>query len=227
MLWEDFANCFNMLSVCKMIDNASSSNCELPFSRKNAELFEFETAGGNVTLTLSQPSPSSSSASSSSSPSVSRSIMIVAKQSSCIKGFEYNYISSSTSNLSFDHNLELTGLSKGNYVVYAKCLWNNNQVSQIACLSIYMEYPTHMVHVSQSKHKRFLYQTFLDHARNNPKKQSIGPGEWVCNDLLLKECGYGYLAFHLDEQSTRKIGIEIAERYPLSNAVTIPRDASC
>lgn len=62
---------------------------------------------------------------------------------------------------------------------------------------------------SQSTHDKFLYKTFLDHARKNPKRQVLNenPLEWVCSDFLLNKGGYGYLAFHLDENSKRKIGV--------------------
>jgi hypothetical protein len=38
---------------------------------------------------------------------------------------------------------------------------------------------------------------------------SESPYEWACTDLMTEKCGYGYLAFHLDKNSRRKIGLEI------------------
>ena len=118
------------------------------------------------------------------------------------------------------------GLPQGKYVIYAKYFWQN-KVGKKSSLGIYTQSPTHLQHISQSKHDKFLYKTFLDHARNNPKKQEIGPREWICNDLLLKECGYGYIAFHLDETSSRKLGIEIAERYLWLYVVITSRRGLC
>lgn len=91
-----------------------------------------------------------------------------------MKGFQYRYVTSSTTNKE-EHTVELEGLPKGKYVVYAKFLWPN-KVENKGCISIYTDAPTHLVHSSQSQHKGFLYQTFLDHARTNHKKQSLGPG---------------------------------------------------
>jgi hypothetical protein len=211
MLWEDFVNFFDILSICKLQDNASYSSCQCEFSRKRAQMLEFETKGGSLTLTLSQSADSLGT-----SRVFARSIVIVARQEQASKGFQYRYVKSSTNNLFPEHNVELNNLPQGKYVVYAKYLWQN-KVDDTATISIYTESPTHLVLISQSKHKSFLYQTFLDHARSNPNKQSLGQGEWMCNDLLLSECGYGYLAFHLDEHSTRKLGIELSERYNFFN----------
>lgn len=54
-----------------------------------------------------------------------------------------------------------------------------------------------------------MYKTFLDHARKNKKKQMLSttPAEWVCSDFLMNDGGYGYMAFHLDENSKRKLGV--------------------
>ena len=102
----------------------------------------------------------------------------------------------------------MTNLPKGKYVVYAKYDWILNNCDT-AGVSIYSESPTLLSKSKQSNHKNLLYQVFLDHARNNPKKQLLGQNqnEWVCNDMLLSKCGYGYIAFHLDENSTRKLGV--------------------
>ncbi len=61
----------------------------------------------------------------------------------------------------------------------------------------------------------FLYKVFLDHARNNQENIQVireKPYEWACSDLLADKCGFGYLEFHVDKGSNRKIGLEIDER---------------
>lgn len=83
-------------------------------------------------------------------------------------------------------------------------------MEETACLRGYSSVPFNLVPTKQCSHKNFLYQIFLDHARNNPKKQILGDKEWLCNDFLLSDCGYGYLAVHLEERSQRKLGMEIA-----------------
>ena len=54
----------------------------------------------------------------------------------------------------------------------------------------------------------------MNHARRNPKKQILNdvPEEWVCSDFLLNHGGFGYLAFHLDKDSKKKIGIDLNEQ---------------
>ena len=80
-----------------------------------------------------------------------------------------------------------------------------------ATFSLYGSGKSTLKKSSQSKHDKFLYKTFLDHARKNEKRQvlSENPQEWICSDFLLNKGGYGYLAFHLDEKSERKIGVEL------------------
>jgi hypothetical protein len=41
ILWEDFVNYFFMVDICRINDNASFTNLEAEFSKKNAQLFEF------------------------------------------------------------------------------------------------------------------------------------------------------------------------------------------
>jgi hypothetical protein len=53
MLWEDFVNLFDMLDICKLSDNSNISSVECEFTRKNGQMFEFETEGGNLTIVLS------------------------------------------------------------------------------------------------------------------------------------------------------------------------------
>ena len=95
-------------------------------------------------------------------------------------------------------------------MVYAKYSWIYSK-ADAAGVSIYSERPANITHSRQFRHSQFLFKVFLDHARKNPKKQALGQsqGDWVCNDLLLNKCGYGYLAFHLGENSRRKLGIEL------------------
>ena len=102
-----------------------------------------------------------------------RSVIIVGQYTSASSGYEYKYINSSSSRLFADHTIELNNLQKGTYVAYTEFDWIN-QNPDTACASVYTESPTHLVKTKQSSHKNFLYKVFLDHARNNSKKQIIG-----------------------------------------------------
>jgi len=76
-------------------------------------------------------------------------------------------------------------------------------------LSVYSTGKLYLKQITLAKSERFLYKTFLDNARNNPNKQLLrqSPLEWICSDFLLAECGYGYIAIHLDDESTRRLGL--------------------
>jgi hypothetical protein len=56
ILWEDFVNYFDMVDICKINDNANYTNVDAELNKKNGEMFEFETNGGNLTLSISQQS---------------------------------------------------------------------------------------------------------------------------------------------------------------------------
>jgi hypothetical protein len=225
ILWEDFVNYFFMVDICKINDNASFTNLQAQFSRKRAEVFEFTTNGGSLTIELSQEERRNEKAYLENS--FARSTLIVARHDEAADGYEYKYVDSSTSRFA-EHNLELNNLPKGKYVIYAKYDWIESN-PDTAGVSIYSECPTHLTSSSQSKYSNFLYKVFLDHARTNSKKQQLGqhPNEWVCKDLLLNKCGYGYIALHLDEKSTRRLGLEINERYPPSYPASTRRSDSC
>lgn len=98
-------------------------------------------------------------------------------------------------------------------MAFAKIDWHDRQMEE-ATFSVYSSGKTTLKKSKQSNHDKFLYKTFLDHARKNEKKQvlSENPYEWVCSDFLLNKGGYGYLAFHLDEKSKKKIGVELNEK---------------
>lgn len=98
--------------------------------------------------------------------------MIVARNDEAAEGYEYKYVKSSTSK-NAEHNLELTNLPKGKYVLYVKYDWIFTN-EDTAGVSIYSEAPTLLTKSKQSNHNRLLYKVFLDHARNNPKKQKLG-----------------------------------------------------
>ena len=108
--------------------------------------------------------------------------------------------------------MELKEAEKGKYVVYAKYNWSEGK-GEKAGIAVYSQHPVNIKQQSQSRHSKFLYKVFLDHARNNPKKQPLNhsPNDWVCHDLLLNKCGFGYLAFHLHHLSPRKLGVQINE----------------
>lgn len=79
----------------------------------------------------------------------------------------------------------------------------------MGCVSVYSTARTYLRKTSLPKSERFLYKTFLDHARHNPSKQMLRefPMEWICSDFLLSEGGYGYIAIHLDDHSNRRLGL--------------------
>ena len=93
-------------------------------------------------------------------------------------------------------------------MIFAKFDWVRSN-SDKATLSIYSESKSTLKLSKQSAHPQFLFKVLLDHARNNPRKQIISdfPSEWLCSEFLLNKGGYGYIAIHLDEKSTKKIGI--------------------
>lgn len=41
MLWEDFANYYGMVDICKIDDNANYIEVESDFNKHNGEMFEF------------------------------------------------------------------------------------------------------------------------------------------------------------------------------------------
>ena len=45
-----------MIDVCKINDNANYINIDAKFEKKNGQMFDFQTEGGNLTLSLSQKS---------------------------------------------------------------------------------------------------------------------------------------------------------------------------
>lgn len=110
-------------------------------------MFEFETEGGNLTLTLSQDQQRSKK-----KRIFSRSMVIVGRQEEQSDEIGYKYITSSTSNSSSEHYLELNELPKGKYVVYCKIRWIDSD-AETATLSVYTGSPLHLATIKQSKHK--------------------------------------------------------------------------
>jgi hypothetical protein len=51
-------------------------------------------------------------------------VIVAKKEEEALKGFQYRYVASSTSNKE-EHVIDFGGLPKGKYVVYAKFLWPN------------------------------------------------------------------------------------------------------
>ena len=47
---------FVMIDICKINDNAKYMNIDGKFDKKNGQMFEFYTEGGDITLSLSQKS---------------------------------------------------------------------------------------------------------------------------------------------------------------------------
>ena len=109
--------------------------------------------------------------------------------------------------------MEVPNEEIGKYVAFTKIDWIDTNPDHGA-FSLYSSAKSTLKKSKQSNHDKFLYKTFLDHARKNSKKQILNdsPEEWVCSDFLMNQGGYGYLAFHLDEASKRKIGVELNEK---------------
>lgn len=128
-------------------------------------------------------------------------------------GYEYKYVASASSRNFSELSLEVPNDGPAKYVAFAKIDWINTNPDD-ASFSIYSSAKSTLKKSKQSAHDKFLFKTFLDHARKNPKKQvlSDSPEEWICSDFLMNNGGYGYLAFHLDENSKRKVGVEINEK---------------
>lgn len=58
-------------------------------------------------------------------------------------------------------------------MAYTKYDWINRNKDN-ASVSIYTESPVQLLQSKQSTHSNFLYKVFMDHARNNNRKQKIG-----------------------------------------------------
>lgn len=129
------------------------------------------------------------------------------------KGYEYKYVASTSSRNFSELALELPNLEPGKYTAFTKFDWIDVTPDK-ATFSVYTPVRTTLKKSKQTNHDKFLFKTFLDHARKNKKKQMLNdsPEEWICSDFLMNNGGYGYLAFHLDENSKRKIGVEINEK---------------
>ena len=56
MVWEDWISFFDIVDICRLSDNANYSFCESEINRKRAEMFEFESRGGSLSLSFSQRS---------------------------------------------------------------------------------------------------------------------------------------------------------------------------
>jgi hypothetical protein len=54
----------------------------------------------------------------------------------------------------------------------------------------------------------------MDHASRNPKKRNINEkGDWICNDMLLNNGGFGYVVVHLQDGSDSKVAVGLKEMY--------------
>lgn len=94
-------------------------------------------------------------------------------------------------------------------MLYSKYLWNNGNEKNKATLSAYSAVPATINPTSQNPEK-FLEEIFYDHASQNTKKKNLSnPGDWVCNDMLLNNGGFGYMVVNLDEKSSTKLAVEL------------------
>ena len=69
-------------------------------------------------------------------------------------------------------SLELPNIEPGKYIAFAKIDWINESPDK-ASFSIYSPIKTTLKKSKQSNHDKFLFKTFLDHARKNKKKQML------------------------------------------------------
>lgn len=68
--------------------------------------------------------------------------------------------------------MEVPNTVPGKYIAFAKIDWINNNPDQ-AAFSVYSPAKSTLKKTKQGSHDKFLYKTFLDHARKNPKKQVL------------------------------------------------------
>ena len=90
----------------------------------------------------------------------------MSKQEEAGKGYEYKYVASGSGRNFSDYYLELPSLESGKYVAFAKIDWHNKQMDK-ASFSLYSPGKATLKKSKQSNHDKFLYKTFLDHARKN------------------------------------------------------------
>lgn len=103
--------------------------------------------------------------------------------------------------------MELNGVEPGKYILYSKYLWNNGNQQNKATLSAYSAAPATIQQASLSPSK-FLEEIFYDHASQNAKRKNLpNSGDWVCNDILLNNGGFGYIVVNVDPKSSTKLSV--------------------
>jgi hypothetical protein len=63
-------------------------------------------------------------------------------------------------------------MQAGHYIIFVKCDWIR-QEPDVGCVSVCTSGRGRLTRANLSKGDRFLYKTFLDHARRNPNKQML------------------------------------------------------
>jgi hypothetical protein len=103
---------------------------------------------------------------------LARLTLVVSKYEKAHKGHEYKYIASNSTRLTIDSNIAIPNMSVGHYIIFVKCDWIR-QEPDVGCVGIYTSGRGRLNQIDLSKSDRFLYKTFLDHARKNPNKQML------------------------------------------------------
>ena len=108
-----------MIDLCKINDNAHYINIDAKFDKKNGQMFDFQTEGGNLTLSLSQKSLRSED-NKRQAQGYSRNTFVVGR---ILENGNYQYVNSASSRQFSDHYLQLLNLPKGKYTVFGKFDW--------------------------------------------------------------------------------------------------------
>ena len=109
-----------------------------------------------------------------------------------------------------DYNMKVGHLPAGDYVLCCFAEGGEDGSTVTATVSAYSEANVSIIRADTNV-DNVLHKTYLDHARKNDMNKQYmcqDPEEWVCFDVLTDNCGFGYTAFHLDEKSFRKLGLQ-------------------
>lgn len=98
----------------------------------------------------------------------------MARHDKAAKGYEYKYVGSVSSRTFSELSLTIPNEEAAKYVAYAKIDWIETHPNpDEAAFSVYSDAKATLKNVKQSAHDKFLFKTFLNHARRNPKKQVL------------------------------------------------------
>jgi hypothetical protein len=176
--------------------------------------------GGDVTITTSQLSKRELKSTNQGHKKLAHATLILGREAG---NGEYDYVKSKADDNYSDLYLAYPQLQPGKYIVC--CFVEGADPTVDSTVSVYSEKNIEIVE-SKVVVDDFLHNTYLDHARKNEQGRQVlspSPLEWVAFDILADSCGFGYSAFHLDPNSSRKLGLEFDERYLFGYAVSIRR----